>query len=41
MTRTFIEELPSLLSRAYEPMIEIRHDLHAHPELSFEEFRTT
>ena len=22
-------------------MIEIRHDLHAHPELSFEEFRTT
>jgi amidohydrolase len=41
MARTFIEELPSLLLNAYAPMIEIRHDLHAHPELSFEEFRTT
>ena len=41
MTRTFNEDLPSLLSHAYEPMVEIRRDLHAHPELAFEEHRTT
>jgi amidohydrolase len=41
MTRTFADELPSLLDDVYAPMVEIRHDLHAHPELSFEEHRTT
>jgi amidohydrolase len=41
MVRTFTEELPELLKRAYGPMVDIRHDLHAHPELSFLEQRTT
>ncbi len=41
MTRTFIDDLPSLLDRAEDAMVDIRHDLHAHPELSFEERRTT
>jgi amidohydrolase len=41
MDRTFREDLPSMLSSAYEPMVEIRHDLHAHPELAFREHRTT
>jgi len=41
MTRTFVDELPSLLDLTFEPMVEIRHDLHRHPELSFDERRTT
>jgi amidohydrolase len=41
MDRTFNEDLPFLLTSAYEPMIEIRRDLHAHPELAFQEHRTT
>jgi amidohydrolase len=38
---TFHECLPSLLNDVEDPMVEIRHDLHAHPELAFEEYRTT
>ena len=30
-----------LLATAYPTMVELRHDLHAHPELSFRERRTT
>ncbi len=41
MTRTFHESLPSLLDDVEDPMVEIRHDLHAHPELAFDEHRTT
>ena len=41
MTQTFRESLPGLLDDVEEPMIEIRHDLHAHPELAFQEHRTT
>lgn len=41
MTRTFHEELPRLVADAYDSMVGIRHDLHAHPELSFQETRTT
>ena len=41
MTRAFSDDLSQLLDEVYEPMVEIRHDLHAHPELAFEETRTT
>jgi amidohydrolase len=41
MARSFIDDLPELLDAAYGPMVDLRHDLHAHPELSFEEHRTT
>lgn len=41
MARTFTDDLPDLLELVYDPMVEIRHDLHAHPELSFQEHRTT
>jgi amidohydrolase len=41
MARTFTKDLPDLFEHVYEPMVEIRHDLHAHPELSFQEHRTT
>jgi amidohydrolase len=41
MTDAFIDDLPTMLDRANEPMVAIRHDLHAHPELSFDEHRTT
>jgi len=41
MTRTFSDELPGFINTAYDPMVDIRHDLHAHPELSFQEHRTT
>ncbi len=41
MARSFTDDLPELLDAAYDPMVELRHDLHAHPELSFEERRTT
>jgi len=41
MTRVFTDDLSELLDEVYEPMVEIRHDLHAHPELAFEEVRTT
>jgi amidohydrolase len=38
---SIIDDLPALVDAATGPMIELRHDLHAHPELSFAEFRTT
>jgi amidohydrolase len=41
MTRTFSDELSGFMNKAYDPMVEIRHDLHAHPELSFREHRTS
>ncbi len=41
MTRTFADDLPELLDEVYDPMVELRHDLHAHPELAFQEVRTT
>src|SRR5665213_1439010 len=41
MARSFTDDLPELLDAAYDPMVELRHDLHAHPELSFAERRTT
>jgi amidohydrolase len=41
MTRSFTDALPSLLDAVNGPMVEIRHDLHRHPELAFQERRTT
>jgi len=41
MAKTFGDELPELLLRATDEMVDIRHDLHAHPELAFDEHRTT
>ncbi|MDE3064398.1 MAG: amidohydrolase [Acidobacteriota bacterium] len=41
MARTFTERVPELVGRANDAMVELRHDLHAHPELPFDEVRTT
>ncbi|MFI5035396.1 MAG: M20 family metallopeptidase [Acidimicrobiales bacterium] len=41
MSRPFIDDLPSQVDDATRHMVALRHDLHAHPELSFEEYRTT
>ncbi|HVA52763.1 MAG TPA: M20 family metallopeptidase [Acidimicrobiales bacterium] len=41
MARPFIDDLPELLDAVNDEMVDLRHDLHAHPELSFEEHRTT
>jgi amidohydrolase len=41
MTSTFSDDLPQLLDDVEGPMVELRHDLHAHPELAFQEHRTT
>jgi amidohydrolase len=41
MTRTFSDDLPQLLDDVEVSMVELRHDLHAHPELAFQEHRTT
>ena len=35
------DDLPALLDLVEGPMVAIRHDLHAHPELSFAEHRTS
>ena len=37
----FFDELPALLDSANDKMVDIRHDLHQHPETSWEEVRTT
>src|ERR1700722_13188312 len=41
MPDNFVEDLPELLDTVNASMIDLRHDLHAHPELAFGEFRTT
>jgi len=41
MTTDFSADLPQLLERATDDMIDLRHDLHAHPELAYLEHRTT
>jgi amidohydrolase len=41
VTGSTVGDLPYLLDESVARMIELRHDLHAHPELSFSEFRTT
>jgi amidohydrolase len=37
----FFDELPALLDSANDTMVDIRHDLHQHPETSWQEVRTT
>jgi len=41
MATPFNEALPDLVNNAYDAMVDIRHDLHSHPELSMVEYRTT
>jgi amidohydrolase len=41
VVRSFADDLPSLLDATMATTVELRHDLHAHPELSFDERRTT
>jgi len=41
MPNSFADELPQLLDSVDATMVELRHDLHAHPELAFQEQRTT
>ncbi len=41
MARSFDDDLPSLLDETGATTVEVRHDLHAQPELSFQEHRTT
>ncbi len=41
MSYELTQDLDRLLDLVEERMVDIRHDLHQHPELSFEEFRTT
>jgi amidohydrolase len=41
MPENFTDDLPQLLDAVNDTMVELRHDLHAHPELAFQEFRTT
>lgn len=41
MSNTFADDLPRLLDDVNDSMVDLRHDLHAHPELSNQEHRTT
>jgi len=41
MTVALLEELSHLLDEVNADMVELRHDFHRHPELSFEEVRTS
>jgi amidohydrolase len=41
MPENAIDDLPELLDAVNDSMVELRHDLHAHPELAFQEYRTT
>lgn len=41
MTGCFTDYLPTLLDETNATTVALRHDLHAHPELSFQEHRTT
>jgi amidohydrolase len=41
MPDNFTDGLPQLLDTVNDSMVELRHDLHAHPELAFQEIRTT
>ena len=41
MAQEIADDLNKLLESVDEPMVEIRHDLHAHPELAFNENYTT
>jgi amidohydrolase len=41
MTDNFTNDLPELLDAVNGSMVDLRHDLHAHPELAFQEYRTT
>jgi amidohydrolase len=41
VARSFDDDLPSLLDETSATTVELRHDLHAQPELSFQEHRTT
>jgi amidohydrolase len=41
MTTSFANDLPALLDGANDAMIDLRHNLHQHPELSFLEVRTS
>ena len=42
MTETLLKEKIKHLAKQYVPeFIEVRHHLHAHPELSYKEFETS
>lgn len=41
MADTVLEEIPLLLEDVNDEMVALRHELHAYPELSFEEVRTS
>ncbi|HUY42189.1 MAG TPA: M20 family metallopeptidase [Acidimicrobiales bacterium] len=41
MTVALLEELSHLIDEVDADMVELRHDFHRHPELSFEEVRTS
>jgi amidohydrolase len=39
--RLVLEEVRGMVAEMYEELVELRRDLHAHPELAFEEVRTS